>query len=467
MSHTASAPIARARRLVRRHWLFAFVMAAGAALRVVTMLAYQPALLGGADANSYLDNAAAEDLKPLRARPIGYVAFLRTLPLHEQLWLVPLLQHALALAMAGAIYALLLRLGVLPWLAALAAAPVLLDGWQLLLGQYVMSETLYETLLLGGAAALLWRSRLSLGAAALAGLLFAGVALTRGNGIALFLPALVAAVLLRARPPQLVAMVACFVIPVGAYAVWFESVYGVYGITGYSGRFLYARVAPFVDCSRLDMPARERVLCPEEPLSERRRVNWYMWSKDSPQYRLQEERWDATASFARRAIRAQPLDYAETVLRSAVGGFAIRRGETEGATPFENWRFQAFYPTYKKRTAETLRAYGYRTGGRADPELAGFLRGYQAVVYPPGPLMALALALGALGALGVGRARRSGLRTAAFLFSALGVVVLLTTVAVNALSWRYWAPELVLLPPAGALGLTALLGGRRPRPPSS
>jgi hypothetical protein len=35
-------------------------------------------------------------------------------------------------------------------------------------------------------------------------------------------------------------------------------------------------------------------------------------------------------------------------------------------------------------------------------------------------------------------------------------VVLVTAVAVNQFSWRYQLPGLILLPPAGALGLAAL-----------
>ena len=45
------------------------------------------------------------------------------------------MQHLLGLAMAAAIYLLLLRLRVWPWLAALATAPLLLDSMQLALEQ--------------------------------------------------------------------------------------------------------------------------------------------------------------------------------------------------------------------------------------------------------------------------------------------------------------------------------------------
>jgi hypothetical protein len=61
--------------------------------------------------------------------------------------------------MAAAVYLLLLRLGVWPWLAALATAPLLLDSMQLSLEQYVMSDVLFQALLLAACLLLLWRRR--------------------------------------------------------------------------------------------------------------------------------------------------------------------------------------------------------------------------------------------------------------------------------------------------------------------
>ena len=54
--------------------------------------------------------------------------------------------------------------------------------------------------------------------------------------------------------------------------------------------------------------------------------------------------------------------------------------------------------------------------------------------------------------------------TAALLFGLLGVLVVAGSVAVLEFSWRYWLPTLVLLPPAGAIGWTAL-AARRPLAP--
>jgi hypothetical protein len=43
--------------------------------------------------------------------------------------------------------------------------------------------------------------------------------------------------------------------------------------------------------------------------------------------------------------------------------------------------------------------------------------------------------------------------------------MLISSVAVSQFSWRYQLPQLILLPPAAALGATALLGGHRAAPP--
>jgi hypothetical protein len=56
----------------------------------------------------------------------------------------------------------------------------------------------------------------------------------------------------------------------------------------------------------------------------------------------------------------------------------------------------------------------------------------------------------------VGRARRSGLRVAAWTFAAVCLILLVTASMSSTSSWRYQLPQLVLLPPAGALALTAL-----------
>jgi len=457
-----------------RHWVFTVLLSAGIALRVVTSLAYRPALVY-IDSIGYLENEA--HLKPDLVRPLGYPVFLRILPLGAGLWVVPLVQHLLGVAMAIAIYALLLRLDVTRWLAALATVPVLLDVMQLNLEQQILTETLFEALLLAAVVLLLWRSRPTLLTAGLAGLALAGATLTRSVSLLVIVPAALTVLFLRAGLTwratllRVLALGAAFALPLVLYAAWFQSLYGAFALNGYSGHFLYARVAPFADCRTLSVPSYERVLCPKQPVGQRPSIEAFSWSrKESPIFRLrvppsiahgevsQVARSQVAGNWAKRVILHQPFTYLHEVEESFVRGFAPTRTTHEGEVPVGRWQFQSHYPVYG-RSVELMAQRHERP--QVDGSLASFLRSYQRFGYTPGPLLAAAVVLGLLGALGVGAARRSGLRSACFLFSASALVVLVTAAAVNQFSWRYQLPGLILLPPAAALGLVALTGRLR------
>ncbi|MFZ0003057.1 MAG: hypothetical protein WAK76_26485, partial [Trebonia sp.] len=114
------------RAMVRRHWPFAILLAAGVALRAAATVAYQPALV-------YLDTPRYLGGDQGGLDPLGYTYLLLrpVLLAGGGLTEVAVAQHALGLAMAAALYALAIRYGTGRWLAALAAAPVLLDAYQI------------------------------------------------------------------------------------------------------------------------------------------------------------------------------------------------------------------------------------------------------------------------------------------------------------------------------------------------
>lgn len=441
--------------LAGAHKLFTGLLAAGLVLRIVTFFAYRPALVYY-DSTRYLDTM--RDLAPGQVRPAGYPIFLWILPTGWELAVVPAVQHGLGLAIAVALYAVLIRLGVRRSWSAIATAPVLLDAYQLNIQQYILTEALFETLLVAGCVLILWRRPPGPAAAALAGFAIAGAALVRGNALVAIAPLFLALLLLRPPWRSVAALVVAFAVPLAAYAAWYQSEHGDYALSGYGGRFLYARVAPFADCNRFEVPAEERVLCPAGEPGERPNVETFMWSRSrSPVYRVEpERRVELAGSFARRTIRHQPFDYAEAVLSDFVYGFSPVKGQREGDLPVERWRFQTYFPMFREPdTSEILRADGYERGQVARP-LARFLRTYQRVGHTPGPLLALALLLGAAAAVGIGRARGSGVRTAAFAFTGVALAIAISSVAVSQFSWRYQLPLLVLAPPAGAIGATAL-----------
>ncbi len=493
-------PLAAEFAFLRRHAVFGVLLGVGIGLRVIVMLAYQPALVFW-DSAGYLTQSA--HLTPYALRPFGYPLFLHVLPVHDWLGIVPLLQHLMGLGMGVMIYLLLQRLTIPRWAAALAAAPVLLDGFQLNLEQYVLSETLFNFLLLSACVVLLWRRKPTVWHAAAAGLLLAMVALTRANGLAAIPPAVLTLLCLRwdwtragarragtvaqrilaaparwlrsARPaiPTLAAMLVFVLAPLGAYAIWFHHVNGPsspYGLTDWGGRFLYARVAPFADCTKFTPPANERHLCPIDPVGHRPRVygssvEYYMWGRtNSPLYTLpvsDEQRRELAGDFAKRVIRAQPLTYAKTVAHDFLRAFYPVPARRDGELPVFRWQFQTFFPLYFQNE------YGYYVSSfheapHLNKGLARFLKDYRSLVYTSGIVLAVGLLAGLLAALGLGRARRSGLRSASLLFSAMALCVFGSTVLANQFSYRYYVTLLTLLPPAAAIGLTALV--RRPQP---
>ena len=116
----------------------------------MTQVAYRPALVY-IDSDRYLRRLSGQD-------PLGYRALLWPLQHIGGLASVAAFQHVLGLAMACTLYAVLVRRGMWRWAAALAAAPVLLDGYQLQAEQTIMPDVMFEALIVAGLAVLLWRS---------------------------------------------------------------------------------------------------------------------------------------------------------------------------------------------------------------------------------------------------------------------------------------------------------------------
>jgi hypothetical protein len=132
---------------LHRNWLAASLLAAGLVLRVLTLLAYRPAIFY-IDTVRYLYQAQGND-------PVGYRVPLRLILAIGNLNMVAAVQHVLGLAIAAIIYLVLLRLRSPRWLAALAIAPILLDAYQLQVEQMIMPDIWFEALLTAGIAVLL------------------------------------------------------------------------------------------------------------------------------------------------------------------------------------------------------------------------------------------------------------------------------------------------------------------------
>src|SRR5580700_7177747 len=273
--------------VLRRHWMLALLIAGGLLLRVVTQFAYEPALLF-IDSKKYL---LGTDFK-LGAwgsfDPIGYTLLvLKPVQMFTNLSFVALLQHVLGLGMAVALYVLMLRRGVVRWLAALAVAPVLLDAYQLNAEQTIMPDVLFEALLVAGIVLLLWQPRPALALVILGGLALGASAPVRQVGEALIGPALIyvlaAAQGWRTRLLHGAALTLCFALPVVGY-MGYSAVILHYGfeLSNMGDAYLYGRAAHAADCTTLKIPADERPLCPSAPVSASLGVDGLVNAKTAP-----------------------------------------------------------------------------------------------------------------------------------------------------------------------------------------
>ncbi|MGH3771286.1 MAG: glycosyltransferase family 2 protein [Pseudonocardiaceae bacterium] len=467
----------RAPRWPRRHWILLTLLGLGALLRVLTVLAYQPAILY-IDSFGYLDNI--HDLRPDGLRPIGYDLILNLVLPFGGLRAVAVVQHVLGLGIAVLIYLLALRHGARRWLAALASAPVLLDAYQAQIEHNIMPDVWFQALLVVIIWVLTWRGLPGPWHAAGAGALIGFAVIVRLVGITMLVPALaylvVAGSLWASRAGwrriglRAAALAAGFAVLLTGYAGYYRITTGAWGLSGASDGVLYGRAAVIADCERLPAGAPERALCPAQPRDQRFGVDFYVHDPASPAMTVVlppgESMAEAQASFARTVFTHQPRDLTAAVLKDFVKGFRPVRVDAANDVPVDRWYFPTSYPYWGVQQRVQARAFEFgAVPVGVNRALARLLRGYQLTVgYTPGPLLGLGLVAGLLGGFGIGNARRSGIRAASLLVSGLGVTVLMTSAAFE-FSWRYQLPGLVLLPMAGAWGVTALTGPlHRPGP---
>jgi hypothetical protein len=461
----------RGRRALRRHWLFAALVLAAAALRAVVLLAYQQALIFP-DSERYLQyahNFIIGQWIPDWLRTSGYSVLLMPAVLARNLTSVVTVQHLLGLATAGLIYATALHFGARHWLAALATIPVLFDPLQLDLEQYILTDVSATFLVVVALVVLVWkREAIGKAAPAVAGLLIAAATLIRESDLLVMIPALIYLVAV-IRPWRRLAgraalLLAGCLIPVLAYVGWFNSWFGTFNFVTYNSEFMYGRIAQFADCTGLSLPAYERHLCPQQPPAQRN-PDFYMWAKQSPQVTLKPtdglSKGQIINDFNWRIIKHQPLTYLRVVADDVLYSFSPVRGDGPDKYPT---RYHDFHPSFPGSNDSdemaALRTYS-GSGPRVQPALADFLTGYGRDFHVPGPLLAGGLALGLAGLAGIGRARRSRLRGPCLLFTLGTVAMIVPPFIIATFDWRYELPQLSLIPIAAVLAVTALAGWDR------
>jgi hypothetical protein len=464
--------------VLRRHWLLALLIAGGLVLRVATQFAYEPALLF-IDSKKYLYGTDFGLGAWGSFDPIGYTLLvLKPVLMFTNLGFVALLQHVLGLGMAVALYVLMLRRGVVRWLAALAVAPVLLDAYQLNAEQTIMPDVLFEALVVAGIVLLLWRPRPALAFVILAGLALGTSAPVRQVGEALILPALLYVVAAargwRTRLLHGAVLTVCFALPIVGYMGYSKVVlhYG-FQMSSMGDAYLYGRTAHAADCATLKLPPDEQLLCPTPAQALKYGVDGLVNNPDSPRveyavdvrhgepnYNLPQQK-----RFAYAVIKQQPMRVIGDITRDSIKIFALTRNTVQGDTPIKRWQFQNVYPTFppgitSKGSHSATNLFAAAGGGgkaRVRRPLAVGLRFYQLHGgYTPGPVLLLGLLLGLAGIFTFGRRRDPGNLSLACLLVTGSAVAVLLGADLYEFSWRYQLPALVTLPIAGALGATAI-----------
>jgi len=471
--------------VLRYHWLAAALLTAGAALRIVTQMAYHPALLY-IDSLKYLYNAWTG------SDPIGYKVPLKLVFMFGgDLGTVTALQHLLGLGCAVALYALLVRRGVYRWLAALAMAPILLDAYQLQAEATIMPDVVFEALIVAALVILLWQPVPSRAALIGAGLILGAAVTVREVGLILIVAAVVYVLAIRGRLLDVLSksavICAAFLVPILVYCAASLYTTGHFRLSAKGSAA--GRMAVAVDCATIKLPPRVRPLCPT-PAEQVNSPDWMEHTAGSPLLQVAPPgttRAQLVSIFDSAVEHQQPMRVVGSILRDAVRLFALTRKPSLATTPISRWQFQTSYPSYlpeiiPHRNGDIMvgvqvhhsspfvhellnPAYGGKA--QVDRPLAAFLRSYQLNGgYTPGPLLAIFTVTGLLGSIlalirrkTTPRGRGLALGSLLFFGSAAG---LLLVADLYVFSWRYQLPALITLVPAGVLGICAVLDRVRP-----
>jgi hypothetical protein len=458
--------------VIRRNWLVSVLVAFGFLLRLAAMLAYYPSILY-IDSYDYI--VRAYTLDPTGNDPVGYSVFLRVMLKFTNLSTVVAVQHLCGLGVAIAIYMLLRRYDVRRWLCALAVAPVLLDGYQVQIEQNILSDSLYETLIVAGIVVLAWYRRPPIWAYPIGGALLGMTVPVRTVGEMLFVATVVFALTVargwRRKAVAVLFAAAGFAVPIIGYAGYYYSVTGTPGIAGQGYNNMYGRAAMVANCAELPLTPEERVLCPTQPLGQRIGIDYYINGPSSP---LMQQKYrevygephidipQATSGFVDEVLAHQFGTFAHSVADDFVHSFSPQSHVSASVVPASRWQFQTVYPIYPPgftlQTAKLVDALGGQGPIHMDVALAGDLRAYQLNGgSTPGPLLGVFTLLGVVCCCAWSkRVKASGLRPVCLLITLAGLVPLFVSDLFQ-YTVRYQMPATVILPAAGAIGLTALL----------
>ena len=466
----ASAAVSRARlwRLARDHAALAVVLAVAASLRGLALVAIYPGIWFS-DTNSYIAMAATG--VPSMVRVGGYALVVAPFLEIGSAGALIVVQHLLGLALAVGLYALLLRRGVSKTLALVAVLPAALDPYLINIEHMIMSETVFHAGLAGAFAAALWSERLATREAALAGLLLGYASVVRSVAVPFVVLFAIYLLVRRVGVRRLVAFAAGWALVVGAYAGVYKVHHGELALTSWGSRFLYAKVAPYTDCSEIpDLPASERAICPDP--EHRLTPNGYLWNEGTPIKQVPVSEDATIRSFGLRVIANDPVRYVRVVAGDFLHYFEPGHRKGPGDYNVTTWQFPRDprvydYPGYRGpiRPGSAARERRIDPGKWVTPEFTGeprmsvaasrFLHYYARYFYTSGQIFAISVALVLIGALWPPR-RNWRTRLDAALLASCVIASLVLVSALSIFDYRYALIAIVFLPPAAALALTGL-----------
>jgi Dolichyl-phosphate-mannose-protein mannosyltransferase len=472
---------------VRRFWppgwagyaLLALLLV-GVALRLVVVVSWWPVTTTLADAVPYSAYAQQGPFDNPQ-HPAGYSLILATLgALTREVAFTVAIQHLAGIAAALLLFAAVRRVTGSHWAGLLPAGAVLLNPDLIYLEHSIMSEIWFVLAACGAvycAVRAVDRPDPWYGWPLLAGLIAAAGTMIRSSGI--FLIAVIALALLvsRRRPwshwrSPLAAAAAAAVALIG-FATVNALVADRFGIGPSPGWYLYGRVAQFADCTRFEVPAGAEFLCETTPAEERPGANYYLFDPRAPVPRRlggfgSED--DLLRTWSQGAIRAQPLDYLETVwedLRSYfVPGERLEReasgGELDPQLDFtRSFNPADVYYTEIQPLTERGMEEGFYDEFSVEKQPTGlrFLRGWQHVTRFGAVALSIATLLVGLGLL-IG-SRRS--RVGVLLFGLGGLSLLIAPAMTGNYVGRYTVPMAGLMMAAAAVTITAVVAGETAR----
>ncbi len=435
------------RALISGNRLFVLVLIPAVALRADAELGYQWQSWFN-DSFQYIGDVIG--LHPDVTRPAGYAIFLKILePLHSYA-AITILQHLMGVSVGVMVYALARhRFGVPAWIASLAAVPVLYDGFQIQLEHLILSDVPFEFLLALATTLLLWDSKPSWQRCTLIGLILGVSATVRSVGLP-FLAVFAVYIIIKRIGWRAVAgtIVACLV-PVLLYCTWFYAVYGQFAMTDSTGIFLYSRTMAFAECSKMHLPTDELSLCTTTPPGKRPMSQSYIWSNFSPLDRFPPSKFSPLPNqlaedFAKRAIIAQPLSYAQIVAYDTIRVFEWRRYVFPNAATYNEYLFgyrslpipswaRGHVGSYNSDVAYYIR--GNPLTNVVEP-FAGVIRVWQRYVWLPGSVYGAILAVG-LGGMVLAWRRLGGEATLPWVIS---VALIVEPAATAEFDYRYVLP---------------------------